>query len=263
MNRWFGEWEDMNLPALHQFIEEKYRQYNRPEFIETDPVSIPHLFSRNEDIEISGFLTATISWGQRKSIIANARKLMLMMDNAPFDFLTHAREKEYQPFLKFVHRTFNGEDCLFFLNAMRNIYSRDETLEHQFANLNIIGAANAISQFREVLLQDPHLKRSEKHLANPTKGSSAKRINMFLRWMVRDDKRGVDFGIWKSISPANLICPLDVHSGRTARKLGLLKRQTNDWKAAEELTANLRQFDPSDPVKYDFALFGLGVSEKF
>lgn len=253
----------MDSEFIHALLEEKFRLYNNPAFIVSDPVSIPHFFSQKQDIEIAGFLTATIAWGNRKSILSNARQLMRMMDYAPYDFLTHARDQEFRPFLKFVHRTFNGDDCLFFLQSLRNIYFNVESLEALFSDLSTSGAAVAICRFREIFLHTPHLTRSEKHIANPARGSSAKRLNMFLRWMVRNDKRGVDFGIWKSLDPAKLICPLDVHSARVARKLGLLHRKTNDWKAAEELTANLRKFDFNDPVKYDFALFGLGVFEKF
>ena len=248
---------------LFSFLEEKCIEYNQPAFIGSDPISIPHHFSKKQDIEIAGFLTATISWGNRKSIVANGHRLMQIMDNSPYDFLCNATPKDFKPFLRFVHRTFNGDDCLFFLTSLRHIYSQHQSLEPLFGTMNEHGAAYAISRFREIFLSTDHLDRSEKHIANPLGGSAAKRINMFLRWMVRHDYRGVDFGIWKSINASNLICPLDVHAGNVARKLGLLQRTTNDWKAAEELTANLRKFDPGDPVKYDFALFGLGVFEKF
>ncbi|MEI7500174.1 MAG: TIGR02757 family protein [Bacteroidota bacterium] len=247
---------------LFSLLEEKYKQYNNPAFIKDDPVSIPHQFTKKQDIEIAGFLSATIAWGNRKSIVANARRLIQMMDGSPYDFLVQAEPQDFKPFLRFVHRTFNGDDSLFFLTSLQHIYRNYQSMESLFDTLNELGAAHAISRFREVFLSTEHLKRSEKHIANPLAGSSAKRINMFLRWMVRYDGRGVDFGIWKALDPANLICPLDVHVGRVARKLGLLNRKQNDWKAAEELTANLRSFDPADPVKYDFALFGPGVFEK-
>jgi uncharacterized protein (TIGR02757 family) len=254
----------MNLPRedLQEFLEQKCLQYNNLAFIENDPVSIPHRYSRKEDIEIAGFLAATISWGNRKSIVANAKRLVGMMDNDPYGFITTASDKETVPFTKFVHRTFNGQDCRFFLRSLKRIYSRHRTMEELFLSFNSKGAGHAISSFRNEFLSPPHEKRSEKHIPDPARGSSAKRINMFLRWMVRKDDRGVDFGIWSRISPANLICPLDVHTGTVARELGLLNRKMNDWRAAEELTTALRTFDAADPVKYDFALFGTGIFEK-
>jgi uncharacterized protein (TIGR02757 family) len=252
----------MNEPELFSFLEEKCNLYNRPSFIDSDPVVVPHLFTRNQDIEIAGFLTATIAWGNRKSIVTNGRRLMRLMDDSPYDFLVGAGPEDFKPFLRFVHRTFNGDDCLFFITALQNIYKKHHSLEPLFSTMNELGAAHAIGVFRNTLLSFPHLHRSEKHISNPAAGSATKRINMFLRWMVRRDDRGVDFGLWKSVSASSLICPLDVHSGRVARKLGLLQRKASDWKAAEELTSRLRKFDPADPVKYDFALFGLGVIEK-
>jgi uncharacterized protein (TIGR02757 family) len=252
------------LPSeLFEFLEFNYDQYNTPEFIESDPISIPHLFTKKQDIEIAGFLTATISWGTRKSIIINARKLIQMMDDDPHSFIMGASEFDLLPFRKFVHRTFNGEDCIFFLQSLKNIFTKIESMEVLFMPANNIGMSEAIGHFREEFLLTPHQKRSEKHISDPLSGSSAKRINMFLRWMIRNDSHGVDFGLWKRITPSELMCPLDVHSGNVARKLGLLTRKSNDWKAAEELTLNLRRFDPSDPVKYDFALFGLGIYERF
>jgi uncharacterized protein (TIGR02757 family) len=248
---------------LYDFLEAKYNQFNRPDFIETDPISIPHRFTRKEDIEIAGFLTATISWGNRSSIMKDASKLMEWMENSPADFLLHADEKDFKVFQSFYHRTFNGGDCLFFLYSLRNLCQNFGGLELLFESTNRNGLKDGITQFREQFLSVDHELRSEKHLANPMSGSAGKRLLMFLRWMVRDDKRGVDFGLWKSIDPSKLMCPLDVHSGTVARKLGLLHRKQNDWKAVEELTENLRKFDPTDPVKYDFALFGLGVFERF
>ncbi len=244
---------------IPSFLEEQYLRFNNPSFIAADPICVPHFFTDRKDIEIAGFLTATIAWGNRKSIIGNARRLMQLMDNEPDEFLLRAKPGDLRPFLGFVHRTFNGEDCLFFITALQRIYRESGSLEPLFAGFNDLGAAAAIGRFRDRFLQTPHLPRSEKHLANPATGSSAKRINMFLRWMVRKDDRGVDFGIWPSIDPANLVCPLDVHSGKTARALGLLRRSQNDWRAAIELTDNLRSFDPFDPVRYDFALFGLSA----
>jgi uncharacterized protein (TIGR02757 family) len=248
---------------LFEFLELKHDQYNNPGFIPSDPISIPHLFTKKQDIEIAGFLTATISWGNRKSIVANARKLVQMMDDDPYCFILDASENDLLPFRKFVHRTFNGEDSVFFLRSLKNIFIENDSMERLFIPSTGIGMNPAIMKFRENFLHTPHQIRSEKHIADPAAGSSAKRLNMFLRWMIRNDSRGVDFGIWNNINPSQLICPLDVHVGNVARKLGLLTRKANDWKAAEELTFNLCKFDPADPVKYDFALFGLGVFEGF
>ena len=244
---------------LKQFLDQSVLKFNTPGFIPADPVSIPHRYSRKEDNEIAGFLTATIAWGNRKSILASAGRMLALMDHTPYDFLSNASPKDFKPALQFVHRTFNGEDCLFFLTSLRNIYREYGSLEPLFGTFGEHGAAHGINGFRTLFLKTAHLPRSRKHLADPFAGSAAKRINMFLRWMVRRDTSGVDFGLWKSIDPSALICPLDVHSGRVARNLGLLHRSQNDWKAAEELTARLREFDPADPVRYDFALFGLGV----
>ncbi len=250
---------------LKVFLDEKYDLYNRPEFIANDPISVPHKFSLKEDIEISGFLTATISWGNRKSIIKNANYLVKLMDDAPSDFILNFESPDLKRFQKFVHRTFNGEDCIFFLKSLKNIYQNHSGLESIFNHPinndgNIIDSINYLNQ---VFFELDHPRRIRKHIANPLKKSSSKRINMFLRWMVRDDKRGVDFGIWKTIKPSELLCPLDVHSGNVARKLGLLTRKSNDLKAVIELTQQLKQFDAADPIKYDFALFGLGIFEKF
>jgi uncharacterized protein (TIGR02757 family) len=253
-----------NFSAIKNILDEKYLQYNSPGFITTDPISIPHRYSLEEDREISGFLAATIAWGQRKSIVQSALRLMELMDDAPFEFVMNFRENDLKRFEGFVHRTFNFTDITVFLYALKNIYQVHDGMEKVFADgLKKGGMDHAIAHFRNVFFEVPHSPRTRKHVSNPLTGSCAKRINMFLRWMVRNDGRGVDLGIWKSILPDQLICPLDVHSGRVARRLGLLKRKQNDWKAATELTENLRLLDPSDPVKYDFALFGLGVFEKF
>lgn len=249
---------------LKQLLDQKFLQYNQPAFITSDPVSIPHRYHKKEDIEISGFLAATIAWGQRKTIVDNASRLMLLMGNSPLDFILHFKETDLKPFEGFVHRTFNYSDLCTFLFALKNIYQKHGGMERLFAKGYEQGGMNqAIAHFREVFFSIPHQQRSRKHVSNPLAGASAKRINMFLRWLVRKDNAGVDFGIWNSLKAHQLICPLDVHSGRVARKLGLLTRKQDDWKAAEELTASLRRFDAKDPVKYDFALFGLGVFEKF
>lgn len=254
----------MEHTSLKSLLDEKVTFYNRPSFIDNDPVSVPHRYARKEDIEISGFLAATISWGNRVSILKNGHRLMQLMDDQPFLFIKEAGERDLRHFRNFVHRTFNESDCLFFIEALRNIYQNHDGLQAAFADGFTGGEKDvykAIMHFRGLFLSTPHLKRSEKHIADPSCGSTAKRINMFLRWMVRSDKNGVDFGIWSRILPSQLCCPLDVHSGRTARHLGLLERKQNDWKAVMELTHTLRSFDSEDPVKYDFALFGMGVNE--
>ncbi len=258
--------QKLKAAELKEFLEEKVSLYNNRKFIESDPVSIPHLFSKKEDVEIAAFLSATIAWGQRKTILQNARRLVRYMDDDPYQFILHFSKADLKPFKSFVHRTFNGDDCVFYLDSLKNIYLNHGGLSQLFERnspekKNV--AMESITAARKHFFEIPHLKRTEKHFSDPATGSATKRLNMFLRWMVRQDKFGVDFGTWKKLSPSQLICPLDVHSGRVARKLGLLKRKQNDWKAAIELTGKLRQFDPNDPVKYDFALFGLGVFEKF
>ena len=255
----------MHFDKLKALLDAKAELYNRPEFIPSDPISIPHSFSRREDIEIAGFLVATIAWGQRTTIVKNGFRLMELMDNAPYDFVIGAKANDLKRLSGFVHRTFNSDDLLFFVESLRNIYANKGGLEAAFSDGIKPGDTdvfNALCGFRSRFLDSPHLPRSVKHIANPATGSTAKRINMFLRWMVRSDNKGVDFGLWKSIFPALLCCPLDVHVGNVARKLGLLERKQNDWKAVEEMTAILRQLDAKDPVKYDFALFGMGVFEK-
>ena len=248
---------------LKSFLDEKVRVFNSTEFIISDPVSIPHKFSRKEDIEISGFLTALISWGSRPAILKSARLLMQLMENQPFDFISSAGDRELKQLTDFYYRTFNASDLLFLIAALKHIYLEKGGME-KVANecFDQTGSMRGlITGLRQEMIKAPHLSRSEKHLANPSKGSAAKRINMFLRWMVRKDDQGVDFGLWGKIPASALMIPLDVHSGRIARQLGLLQRTQNDWKAVEELTKTLRQFDPEDPVKYDFALFGMGVTK--
>jgi len=252
------------ITDLKAFLDEKAEFYNHPRFIETDPILVPHRFNKKEDIEISAFLTATIAWGNRKSIINNARKMMQLLGNEPHDFVMNHHPKALKPLETFVHRTFNGADFIQFIHSLRHLYRQHGGLEQVFSGFSEEERLQtAITYFKSVFFEGPHLIRSKKHVSDPATGSSAKRINMFLRWMVRKDQTGVDFGLWKSLSPAQLSCPLDVHSGKVARKLGLLQRTQNDAKALEELDRNLRMFDANDPVKYDFALFGLGVFEKF
>lgn len=253
----------MKFSELKEFLDQKVIQYNTPDFIDSDPVQIPHLFSKKEDIEISGFLTATIAWGNRKSILKNSHRLMELMDMSPYEFVMNHEENDLETLENFVHRTFNSEDLKYFIKALNNIYSNHQGLELVFSkNATSNSLQPAIHEFKNIFFELPHQKRTEKHVSDPIKNSAAKRINMFLRWMVRNDHFGVDFGLWKSLHSSQLSCPLDVHSGNVARKLGLLKRKMNDAKALAELDANLRKMDPEDPVKYDFALFGLGVFEK-
>ncbi|GAT64215.1 TIGR02757 family protein [Paludibacter jiangxiensis] len=249
------------LNDIKTLLDQKAAQYNCLDFIDTDPIQIPHRFSLKEDIEIAGFFTATIAWGQRKSIINNANRLMQLMDNAPYDFVCNAQENDLASLEQFVHRTFNGRDCRFFIQSLRNIYLNHNGMESVFTKGfqdegNIFGA---LKHFREVFLSTPHEQRIRKHLSDVAANSSAKRLNMFLRWMVRQDEAGVDFGLWRDIPMSALMLPLDVHTGDVARAYGLLARKQNDWKAVEEITAILRQFDPHDPIRYDFALFGIGA----
>jgi uncharacterized protein (TIGR02757 family) len=247
----------MSDSELKEFLEEKYLQFNRPEFIETDPIQIPHLFSAKQDIEIAAFLSATIAWGQRKTIIKNAKRIVDIMGGNPYEFICNAEDSDFEQFSDFKHRTFNGIDCIYFLKSLQNIYRNHGGLamifERKYQEKQSL--KDAIIRFREIFFELPCLARTRKHVANIEKQSAAKRLNMFLMWMIRKDTRGVHFGIWKNISPADLFIPIDVHCGRTARKLGLLKRKQNDWKAVIELTNRLKSFDPNDPVKYDFALF--------
>ena len=253
---------------LKDFLDEKVIKYNTTDFIGSDPIQIPHQYQLKEDIEISGFLAATIAWGNRKMIIKNAQQMMEMMGNSPYDFIMNYRETKSVFLRDFKHRTFNSFDLEFFITALKNIYAKHKGLENVFSSPINSGSTTmqgSIENFRKIFFEtvEDSKFRTFKHVASPAKGSASKRINMYLRWMVRQDKKGVDFGIWKSISPSLLSCPLDVHSGNVGRALGLLPRKQNDWKAVMELDKNLRKMDASDPVKYDFALFGLGVFEKF
>jgi uncharacterized protein (TIGR02757 family) len=257
----------MTNSELQSFLDEKVLQYNTPDFIESDPVQIPHLFSLKEDIEIAGFLSATIAWGNRKMIIKNSHRMMDLMGNSPYDFVMSHNDNDLERLESFVHRTFNGQDFACFIKGLQHIYSHHGGLEDVFSrNQETNSMQKSISEFKKVFFdteQMPQKNRTQKHISDPMNGSAAKRINMYLRWMCRQDNKGVDLGIWKSISPSLLSCPLDVHSGNVARKLGLLSRKQNDGKALTELDSKLRELDPNDPVKYDFALFGLGVFEGF
>jgi uncharacterized protein (TIGR02757 family) len=270
---------------LKSFLDAKVAQYNRPEFIANDPVSIPHMFTKKQDIEIMGFWAATLAWGQRVTIINKCRELITLMDGAPYDFIINHQEPDLKKLLHFKHRTFNDIDTLYFISFFRQHYERFDSLEEAFVPSNkFVILSDSEGSNREYVLQVqgnskveaalnhfrtyffslpdfPH--RTKKHVSSPSQKSTCKRLNMFLRWMVRKDNKGVDFGIWNKIKPADLICPCDLHVDRVARKLKLIHRKQTDWQTAVELTQNLREFDPLDPVKYDFALFGLGIEERW
>lgn len=257
--------KNLEKNEIKDFLEEKVLQYNNSSFIPSDPIQVPHLFRKKEDIEIAALLTATIAWGQRSTIIKNARSLLEFMDGDPYNFISGHKEDDLKQFLGFVHRTFNGFDCIYFMKALREIYKNHGGLEAVFTEGYIESGSiyGALSHFRNVFFSAQPPGKTSRHVSDVSSNSAAKRLNMFLRWMVRRDKNEVDFGIWSNIRTADLMIPLDLHSGNTARKLGLLKRKQDDWKAVQELTANLRSYDKEDPVKYDYALFGLGVFEKF
>ncbi|HPE86717.1 MAG: TIGR02757 family protein [Bacteroidales bacterium] len=245
-------------PSAIAVLDKAYTVYATRAFILNDPVAVAHQFSRKEDIEISAFLTAIIAWGNRVSIQNSAKKMLQLMDYTPYHYVSAGDFRNLTQ-QTFAHRTFNRDDFHFFVSALHTIYGQHGGLEGIFATAYRSSGSvmESINHFREVFLETPHLRSSERHLAHPASGSAAKRINMFLRWMVRTDREGIDFNLWKGIPSSALICPLDIHSGRSARSLGLLTRKTNDRKSAEELTAALRRLDPEDPVKYDFALFSL------
>lgn len=256
----------MRKAELKAFLDEKADTYNVPGFIANDPISIPHRFSKKQDIEIAGLFAAVLAWGQRVTIINKCTELLSWMDNAPYEFMLNAKEDDLKPFTAFKHRTFNGTDCLYFIYFLQDFYSKHESLEEAFAigQYRASDTENALTHFYERFFSLPdYPPRTRKHIQNPAKKSACKRMNMYLRWMVRQDDQGVDFGIWKRITPAQLVCPCDLHVDRVARKLGLISRKQTDWQTAMELTKGLRKFDPNDPVRYDFALFGLGIEEKF
>lgn len=252
---------------LHDFLNKKVDQYNQPFFIETDPVCIPHLFSKKQDIEIAGFFAAIFAWGNRKTIINKSKELLQLMDNAPYEFCLDHSDNDLKKLLSFKHRTFNVTDLYYFISFLNMHYQNHGSLETAFSTWMKKGDANienALNGFYSYFFSLEHVpKRTMKHIASPHKKASCKRLNMFLRWMVRKDNKSVDFGIWKAISPSQLIIPLDVHVARVARHFKLLHRNQTDWQAAVELTAELKQLDAKDPAKFDFALFALGVMEKF
>lgn len=256
----------MNKTVLQDFLNCKVEHYNNPSFIEGDPISIPHQYSILQDIEISGFFAALLSWGRRSMIIRNTERLMEMMDNAPYEFILHHHSSDLKPLLSFTHRTFNATDLLYFIAFLKEYYSTFISLESAFSthlDPEDKTVKKALIGFQQIAFAGDYPERTRKHLSSPAKNSACKRMNMFLRWMVRSDHQGVDFGLWKNISPAQLIIPMDVHVTRVARRFGLTKSEIVNWKNAEALTDELRNFDPEDPVKFDFALFGIGVMEKF
>lgn len=259
----------MEFLELKDFLDIKVEQYNKPDFIINDPICIPHRFSKKQDIEITAFFAAILAWGQRKTIINKCTDLFDRMDNDPYNFMLHHGDEDLRRLLNFKHRTFNDTDLLYFISFFKHHYTYSDTLETAFLPANFdqvenFTAENALNHFRAYFFSLPDSPgRTVKHISSPTQKSTCKRLNMFLRWMVRKDQTGVDFGIWNAISSAELICPCDVHVDRVARRLGLITRKQTDWRTAVELTAELSKFDPKDPVKYDFALFGLGVEEKF
>ncbi len=251
----------MEFEEIRDFLNEKADEYNVPGFIPDDPVSVPHLFSKKQDVEIAGFFAAMLAWGQRKTIISKSVELMERMDNRPYDFIMNHGDEDLRRLEGFVHRTFNTTDLLYFTSFFRYHYERYDSLEDAF--LPAANMKDSLTGFHEYFFSLPdYPDRTRKHIATPARKSACKRINMFLRWMVRNDDRGVDFGLWQRISPSRLICPCDVHVERIARRLGLINRRQVDWQTAEELTASLRLIDPNDPVRFDFALFGLGIEEK-
>jgi uncharacterized protein (TIGR02757 family) len=253
------------IDDIKSFLDSKVAQYNRPDFIKNDPVSIPHLFSKKQDIEIMGFWAATLAWGQRVTIINKCKELINLMDGAPYDFIMNHKEPDLKKLLYFKHRTFNDIDTLYFISFFRHHYSEYDSLEDAFVPAGTIkGVEQSLNHFRSYFFSFPdYPRRTMKHVSSPSQKSTCKRLNMFLRWMVRKDDCGVDFGIWTKIKPSELIMPCDLHVDRVARKLQLITRKQTDWQMAIELTDRLKEFDPTDPVKYDFALFGLGIEEKF
>lgn len=251
-----------NISALKEFLDLKVEQYNTPAFIENDPISIPHGFSKKQDIEIMGFFASIFAWGQRKTIINKCKELVSRMDNSPHDFICNHQETDLKNLLGFKHRTFNDTDLLYTIWFMKQHYQENETLETAFATEGVSDVEAALINFHNYFFSMPDApQRTKKHISTPRRGSACKRLNMYLRWMVRQDNKGVDFGIWTQLKPAQLICPLDLHVERTAHKLNLLNRDQADWKAAMELTRNLQILDKEDPVKYDFALFAISIEE--
>lgn len=252
---------------LGDFFNRKVLEYNRPDFIKSDPICIPHQFTKKQDIEIAGLFAAVFAWGNRTIIINKSRELLSIMDNAPYDFILNHTDHDLRRLEAFKHRTFNATDLLYFVSFLQHHYTANKSLESAFTQWMSPGEETieqALTGFHHYFFSLEHVPgRTRKHIASPHKNSSCKRLNMYLRWMVRRDDKGVDFGIWKKISPAQLVCPIDLHVARVAKKFNLLDRKQMDWQAAIDLTTHLRKLDKTDPAKYDFALFGLGVIEKF
>ena len=255
------------MTDLKDFLDSKVAQYNRLDFIENDPIQIPHQYQKKQDVEIAGFFAAILAWGQRATIIKKCKELMQMMDNAPHDFIKNHSTEDLKPFLLFKHRTFNATDALYFIHFLKNFYKENESLENAFVSEISENQDNnkvklALTYFHHLFFSlEDSPSRTRKHVATPASHSACKRLNMYLRWLVRKDGQGVDFGLWHKLSPADLICPLDLHVERIARKIGFITRKQTDWQTAMELTENLRRLDSEDPVKYDFALFGLGLEK--
>ncbi len=253
------------MHTLKKFLDQKVGEYNSVQFIEKDPICIPHSFAKPQDIEISAFFAATLAWGNRTSIINSCKRILAAMDHAPHDFLLNHEEVDLKRFLHIKHRTFNATDLLYFIQFLSHYYQQHASLESAFCPSGMKGKIDMkerLIYFNQTFFSMDHPARTQKHVSSPLKKSACKRLNMFLRWMVRKDAKGVDFGIWKAIKPSELICPLDVHVGRVAHRLGLIQENKGNWQTAEALTDALRQFDANDPVKYDYALFGLGVEER-
>ena len=254
-------YSNLSHEELHELLETLHDRYNRPEFIEADPISIPHSFECQEDREIAGFLAATIAWGNRKAIVKSARRMVEMMDNAPFDFTMNASAEDLQPLLRYVHRTFNGQDFTDFILALRGLCSKwgsvGEAVQGLYEREGSI--QGVLAELRREFFEVEHSPHCEKHLSSIAKGASCKRLNMYFRWFVRHDERGVDFGEWRRVPMSALYLPLDVHTGNMGRALGLLRRRQSDWKATVEITESLREFDAEDPVRFDFSLFGAGI----
>jgi uncharacterized protein (TIGR02757 family) len=254
----------LSLPALKEFLDRKVVQYNQPGFIANDPISIPHAYSRSQDIEIAGLFAAVLAWGQRVTIVRKCKELMAMMDHDPYAFVCSHSDRDLKVFEGFRHRTFNATDTLYFITFLRWFYESHASLEEAFwaPGDGVTTVEEGLVRFHNLFFSlSDYPQRTKKHIATPERKSTCKRLNMYLRWMVRQDRLGVDFGLWKNIPPSGLICPCDLHVDRVARKLKLITRKQTDWQTALELTANLRKLDPQDPVKYDFALFGLGIEE--
>jgi uncharacterized protein (TIGR02757 family) len=251
----------MKSNDLKKLLDRKVDYYNQPSFIPADPICIPHLFTQKQDIEIAAFFAAIFAWGNRTTIINKSKELMHLMNMQPHQFVLHHSGNDLKKIKGFKHRTFTAEDLYHFIDFFKHHYSTHSSLETVFFPKEKMTVEEGLNHFKSYCFSIEHLKRTEKHVSSPQQKSSCKRLNMFLRWMVRNDDKGVDFGLWKNISPKDLICPLDVHVSRVARQLGLLHRKQDDWEAAKELTQNLCTFDQQDPVKYDFALFSIGVIE--